>query len=708
MNQESSRTSLAPEFILLLIGAFLAPIIGGHVSIDPRPIQVGLLGEVFGGGALPYLSRLIIALLILGGLSMLAVRNRVIQLPNVRILILLTLLVVLLGLSIAGTDFKYAAMREWVTWFVYGGALFLTVGSIGRENRPMLLAGAIGLGITVVAGIGILEYMDMMAKDPTWRIFAGWTNPNAVASIFVAGFLLLSGLMLRLKSGFAIVPAIGATLCLMALVLTQSKGGYLSAIVGIVVYLGVLLLNRVGFKKVGVSVLPLIAGVLIAFALGQAGSGASKSSEAFTRVTESGATAEQSVGFRQNLWKSAFKLSLDHPTGTGIGTYRHYSTQPGLTESTVFAHQSYLQLAAEGGPLSLVVLISIAGIWMGYALRGTRIQPKEHVAFRAGVFAAAIGLAAHGMTESNLSFLGSGLLLFLLVGISLQLSTDGTSPEAVPKNIRLVTVLISCVAPLLAIAIFAASEAQKVNLMTAMARQEQADVVSAIESLRSGSYGDPDAAYMVAMYGATSPESRATELEQVARQLPSPRVLRATSRAFAEIDQPAKAMQFNQRVFEYDPNNLKAYSLQMDLAIQSGDTDAAIAAAKKLVEIESKESYRVRAIPEAIPTETFEARVFLASHETDPERKAILLVPAIEGFARYMEITAPQVKRMIDAGEPDFAGNSAEMVRENLEIARKATSEYLALYGPSGPLAGTGSESVGKVKLISKAFEPDF
>jgi len=708
MNQESNRFSLAPEFILLLIASFLAPIIGGHVSIDSRPIELGIFGELFGGGALPYLSRLVIALFILGGLAILAVRNRVIQLPNVRILFLLTFMVLLLGLSIAGTDFKYAAMRDWVTWFVYGGALFLTIGSIGRGNRPLLLAGTLGLGITVVALRGIEQYVEIMAKEPTFRIFAGWTNPNAVASIFVVGFLLLTGLMLRVKTYQAALSGMGATICLIALALTQSKGGYLSSMVGMAIFIAALVFSKVGVKKIGLAFLPLIAGFLLALGLGQAASSASKSATAFARVTESGASAEQSVGFRQNLWKSAIELAATHPTGTGIGTYRHYSTEPGLTESTVFAHQSYLQLAAEGGILSLVIFLAIAAIWMKYALRGTKIQAPEHVAFRAGVFAAAIGLAAHGMTESNLSFIGSGLLLFILVGLSLQLSTDGTSPEAVPKNIRLVTMLISCVAPLMAIAIFAASEAQKANLITAVARRDQADVASSIESLKAGSYGDPDAAYMVAMYGATSMESRATELEKVATETPSPRVLRATARAFAEIDQVSKAITINDRVFNIDPHNLKAYALKMDLAIQSGETEIAVAAAKKLVEIESATSYQVRAIPESIPTETFKARSFLAGLETDPTKKVELLYPAIEGLARYMEITAPMVKRMTDAGAPDYAGDTTETVRENLALGRRLTKEFLDLYGPSGPLAGSTSESLVKVTSISKAFEPDF
>ncbi|MBX3114452.1 MAG: O-antigen ligase family protein [Fimbriimonadaceae bacterium] len=708
MNQESNRFSLAPEFMLLLVASFLAPIIGGHVSIDPRPIDLGIFGEVFGGGALPYLSRLIIGLFVLGGLAILATRNRVIQLPNVRILILLTLFVLLLGLSIAGTDFKYAAMREWVTWFIYGGALFLTIGSIGRGNRPLILAATLGLGITIVGLRGIEEYVAIMAKEPTFRIFAGWTNPNAVASVFVVGYLLLTGLMLRVKSYQAVLAGISSTICLIALALTQSKGGYLAAIVGLVIFIAILLFNKVGFKKIGFAFVPLIAGFLLAFGLGQAASSANKSATAFARVTESGATAEQSVGFRQNLWKSAIELAKTHPTGTGVGTYRHYSTQPGLTESTVFAHQSYLQLAAEGGILTLVAFLAMAFVWMKYALRGTKIQSAEHVAFRAGVFAAAIGLAAHGMTESNLSFIGSGLLLFILVGLSLQLSTDGTSPEAVPKNLRLATMLVSCVAPLIAIAIFAASEAQKANLMTAIARRDQADIASAIESLRAGSYGDPDAAYMVAMYGATSMESRATELEKVATEVPSPRVLRATARAFAEIDQVSKAILINDRVFNIDPNNLKAYALKMDLAIQSGDTETAKVASNKLIEIESAVSYQVRAIPEAIPTETFKARSFLAGLETDPAKKAELLFPAIEGLAQYMEITAPLVKRMTDAGAPDYAGETAEDVRENLALGRRLTSEFLALYGPSGPLAGPESDSLVKVKSISKAFESDF
>ena len=60
---------LRPEAVVLALAAFLAPIIGGQVSQEPQPLSDNLLLEVFGGTALPLMTRALLGVLVLGALA---------------------------------------------------------------------------------------------------------------------------------------------------------------------------------------------------------------------------------------------------------------------------------------------------------------------------------------------------------------------------------------------------------------------------------------------------------------------------------------------------------------------------------------------------------------------------------------------------------------------------------------------------------------
>ncbi len=701
---ESRRIPL--ELGLLCLAALLAPLIGGHVSVTPRAVELGLLGEVFGGGALPYLARLILALPILAGFAILAMQNRIIQLPNIRLMALLTLLIGLLGIGILAGKFPYSALGEWLSWFIYGGALFLTVAAGGRVRGLNAVLAALCIGITLLAIRGIFEYVGMMAREPSYRIFAGWTNPNAVASVLVAGTLLMAGLAASLNRWAGILAGVGSFAAMSALILTQSKGAFLAVGIGVIVLLGTAILGRAGWRRTSIALLPLALGAVFAFGLGRMAANNAASAPAFSRLVAAGTTSEQSVGFRQNLWKSAVAIASDHPMGVGPGGFRYYSTQPGLTESTVHAHQSYLQLAVEGGWFTLAIFGALTVVWVGYAFRGFRVQPPERRILRGGILAGAFGLAAHGMTESNLSYVGAGIVLFILVGLSLQLSTDGTSPEALPRSIRMSVVLACCVFPLLGLAIFAAGEAKKATLMNALASGERDAVISAIDGLARGNYGDPEAAYLVALYGSRSEEDRADNLVKVSATLPTPRVLRATVRSLMETGQIERALALNQKVFDIDPNNLKAWLLQLELHQTTGNTQEAIRTAEKLIRLEQSPSFQVRAIPEMVPTETYEARLFIADRERDPVNRAKLLREAITGFNRYATTSVPLVIQMTDAGLESYAGETREESARKLKLAETAVQDYLRILESPGVRESEG-ESVETVTEMSKSFAVD-
>lgn len=684
-----------PELWLLLLLAFAAPIIGGHVPTDAQPIAGSLLTELLGGSALPIGTRFLLALLACVGLALAIGKNRVVQVVNIRVMGLLGLMIVLIGATVLFSKFPYLAVRDWLPWLLFGSVVVLTVAATGRERGPWAVVAALSAGTGVVALRGISEFLEIMSKEPTHRIFAGWNNPNAVASVLLGGALLSIGATIACQNRYRILFAVTGAANLGALVLTQSKGGLLAFAVALSVMLVAMLAAKVKFKAIGFGVVPVALGVLLAFGLATAAKSASQGGDAFARVANAGSTMEQSVGFRANLWKTGLEIAVHNPAGTGPGTFRYHSTQPGLVESTVFVHQAYLQLAAECGWVTLLAWLSLAGYWTVKVLSGSRKQPPERAALKLAVFGAMAGLAAHGFVESNLSFVGSMLMAALLFGLGLQLAIDATSPEALPQGPRYATILFGCVLPLIGFAVTAASEAKKASLLTSVATQDLQAVQQSAATLASGSYGDPEAAYLQALYGSTSVSSRASALKTASESFPAPKVQRAAAKALAEDGNLEDAVTVLDRVFTLDPNNIRAWLLKVELLDKSGRGDEAMATAEKALAVESTTSYKVRAIPEIVPTELLEIRKYLADHTSDPKARAQLLEPAVAGYLQFQRVTVPYISALLNGG-PEALGFTKESLEEHRQKGRETAQALQAAYRDSG-------ES-GKAETLTKGL----
>ena len=686
MSAQEPRIKISPEALLLAIAVFLAPVLGGHVSTDARPLFEGLLGEILGGGALPLTARLLLAFFPLAALG-LALKNRVIQIPNIKLLALLTGLLLVLAGTVAITEFRSPAFREWQTWLIYASSFLAAIAIGGRNKNIRLFLASMGAGTAVVALKGIGEYASMMAKEPTYRIFADWNNPNAVASMFVLGTLVLLGLGAAEQGGNRWLAFVGSALTTLALVLTQSKGGYLAFAVGFVAFIAFQLAFRQG-KRIAVPALSIIVGVALAFGLAQVAQAQSQGGQALARIAESGSTVEQSQGFRTNLWKSALTLSQQHPMGTGVGTFRFYSAKPGLTDQTVFAHQTFLQTLAEGGILALALLAGFAVFWFYLVLRGSRVQPDATLSLKAGVLAAIVGFGAHGFVESNLSFFGTGLCFFILLGLGLQLSTDGSSPEAMPGNVRGTVAVVLCAIPFLLAAVAAMGEVQKATFRTAMENRDAQLIAELADSLPSSTFNDPESLYLASFspeYASDTEQTKAERLELLDRAvqgMPTPMFLRAAARQAIAAGESEQAIAYLDRVNDFDPSNLPAGELRIEILDELGRTEQAKQAAQDLVAMEQSVAYQVRAIPEVIPTPTFDARIYLASQTNDPAERARLLQEAVDGYVRYKEVTYAKlqgIKKQIQDANPGVTVEDEQAIfaTENLAEAKQKLGKAL-------------------------------
>jgi hypothetical protein len=163
-------------------------------------------------------------------------------------------------------------------------------------------------------------------------------------------------------------------------------------------------------------------------------------------------------------------------------------------------------------------------------------------------------------------------------------------------------------------------------------------------------------------------------------------VLRQAARA-AGTDY-ARKVDLLQRALQRDPHNLPTLRLLLEAHIAANAIEPAIGVAERLVAVESTEYYRVRSLPELVPTETAVARAFLARQKSSPAERIALLTPALETYREYLKRTVPQVQTVLkQMPQGNFAGESAATVAERLEAAARVAEMLASDYERSGKSA---------------------
>jgi O-antigen ligase/tetratricopeptide (TPR) repeat protein len=735
---------------LIALSLFLCCIFGGYIANDVTRLAPGfgpLIGSAFGGSDAPLFGHAVLATPLVLALAGCLLSRRIQQVPSQLFTAVWLLFFFFFGASTTFSSFKSFSMQIWLEWLVYGCALFAVVMCAGRTRGPLVLITAIVAGCTIVALKAILEYGQMRGTDPSWRVFAGWVNPNATAALLLVGFFLSLSLCLSRERVEALVAGIAAVLIAFAIFLTGSKGAAsLGLPVGTIVFgavlckgswrqiavplvacaamtfaVGLLFAKNVGWVGLVLAFatmagcvlwgrdasrrtqLARLTGCYVAFAgivailaitsqpkppTTTAGQAQPSISTPIARVTSGGQTEQQSSTFRLNLWKSAMYLIKERPvTGWGAGTYRYESGRAGLTTSTTFAHNSYLQVFAESGGIAFALFVAGIVLWIRNVVRNRSRLPDAQGNLLAGVLSAVSALMIHSLVDSDLYYFGIGVVFFGLLGTGLLLSADSVAPEFVPKGAR---ALCSVGAILLGIALYAGAwtdglksrfryDAQ--NEPDAQILQGDADALSWAASF------DGDAAYLASEL--KSGDARVEELEQAYRLSPSERIARALAREQLAEGRGTEAVAELRLALQRDPNNFSSLKELIQAYEANGDTTHAIETANQLVQVEKTDYFKVRSIPESVPTETYEARFdILAPNEADPKRKADLLAEGVRGMLEYGDVTAKYILGNSDGGkQPDLkmpGYDSLNEARSKLAKATKAANDAAKIYRTLG------------------------
>lgn len=682
----SQPSSTSPAWVACLaITAFLAPYIGGNLNLEGSTLGPGLfniVASLFDGVDTPGLADLIVvlgALTCIVGLSM----RRVLQLPNNRVAIALLVFVSVLTGSVFVSNFKSVSIAMWTHWVAYALVLFAAASASGRVRGPVVVLGAFVAGCSLSAVLAIREWGMYRAVDPTWRVFAVWNNPNALAGILLIGLVVALALMVTTDHLAPLAYGAAAVLIGFALFLTQSRGGLVAAFIGVVgVVLATLLSKGVGRKAAALRLAGALASILLIVGVVTITSRTAKSALG-QRLAAGGPATEQSVQFRKNLWRGALKSIANHPVGTGIGTYSYYSAESGLVTETQLAHSTPVQLAVEGSVLAPVALLGLLVIWIAVVARGKRPEPRANV-LRGAIIAAVVAAAIDGLGESNLYFFGTGVAIFMLMGLGLQLAADAVAPEYTPPPMRrLLAVGVAVVVALLAF--FGYREVVKGQVRFARATNTTPD----FEALKSGADGDGEAHYLLGFNPNLSPADRISEFRQAAELEPSVKHLKYLALATEQSDDSSGAVTLFNQALRLDPNNMDLLARLLEFDQSHGHPDEAKATAERLVAVEQTPYFKVRALSEIVPLQTADGHVYLASQTTDHRQAAVELRAAAQLYLQFTTTSVPYLRSNWHDQPTDLpmAGETQHGVSEKLakgvEVARSAAIAFRATNDPT-------------------------
>lgn len=253
--------------------------------------------------------------------------------------------------------------------------------------------------------------------------------PNHLAGLLeVLGIFGLSvSCWSRLPAWAKLLSAYATATCYFGLILTGSRGGYLSTVGSLLFFIALsgTLLRRVSarlFWKVGGPgiIIALLIGFAAAFLIHQNAYLSGRAQAIF----------EKNV--RLEMWKAAIQQWKLQPFfGTGSGTYLYYGRQfrsPQLQVDPVYVHNDYLQLLAEyglaGGALFLIFLgAHLANGWKNFQRLGLkRVAVSSRLlsntmTLQLGAIPAVFAYMIHSVFDFNLHIPANVLLLAFVFGL---------------------------------------------------------------------------------------------------------------------------------------------------------------------------------------------------------------------------------------------------------------------------------------------------
>jgi O-antigen ligase len=328
---------------------------------------------------------------------------------------------------------------------------FLVVWWCDRESRILCLLKAVTVVGSLVAGLGLLQYLTWNGKIywvrrvPPAAAFGPFVNHNHFAGyvemvIPVAISLVFYLVETRRRPGAgddegrwgkAGLTLFATVLLVVSLVLCMSRGGILSMLVsGLVLF--TVIWRRIASMALKWSIavaLPLLATSLLVWI------GADVVKEGLASYSTLG--REASFRLRLVVWEHMARNIADFRwVGSGLGTFEESfaSVVPaGSASRWDKAHNDYLQLLWETGLVGGAIVLAGTGVFLRrYWWPALTSSGHSLDLFRVGTCIALLSIALHSLVDFNLQIGANGFLFVLLAGVLVALRE--AEPSAAGKR----------------------------------------------------------------------------------------------------------------------------------------------------------------------------------------------------------------------------------------------------------------------------------
>lgn len=349
------------------------------------------------------------------------------------------------------------ALRVWLTFVEGPAALLLVLAICRRAPNPRARArwalGGATIGLTVVSGFAVFQYMTRFHLHPYWvranpnlvRSHSTFEDPNTLGSYLVLGIGIAIGLALHAPKGDAgrwrLWLAVGASvLGVLALGTTVSRAAWGATVLAALALTafgvpstrssaaGALLLARRA-ARAGLVVLSLIAIIWLVARLwlpDREGYRPTNPVDAVRATVDPTVPVVDVLKGRSLYWAAALQLAHAHPVaGVGLGRFpRQLRTELAFPHTIDNAHNLPLQLLAETGAVGFLTALAA----LVAAASALRAALKGHGPDARLAWGLSLGCLAFLLTLST----GHPLLLpsvQLVVGTSLAAGLCATFPS---------------------------------------------------------------------------------------------------------------------------------------------------------------------------------------------------------------------------------------------------------------------------------------
>jgi len=312
------------------------------------------------------------------------------------------LFILALLISLIFSQDKITSVKE-LYKYVTAIIIFLVAIALSSKDKGLLVRCIVLTGIPISL-LAIYQYFfgfqlvaDYLAKENISNIYIlDYVKQKRVFLPFVTsnvlgGYLaMIISLSLTQKNRVWLIIPLA-----FALLLTRSIGGFLSLLLGLVIYL--YLQGKLGKRGI------LSLFVLTIFIL----------SVLITRSADHKQHVQPifSTAMRLNYWKDALIIIKTAPlTGVGLGNFNIFSTR--------FAHNSYLQIWAEMGILGLISILWLIIATFKSGLKDTESATRKNQS--AGLVAAGTVFLIHNFVEFSFFLPEVALIWWVILGLTIS------------------------------------------------------------------------------------------------------------------------------------------------------------------------------------------------------------------------------------------------------------------------------------------------